>query len=141
MPLAVTDRDRWLALVLLLAALLLGYFVLVHPWWTVPMQEVGARVGELRERELRIRTQLQQAPQVRRELDAALAQHRRAIARDRGADARNHRVVTGDRFALVVPVSYTHLDVYKRQEDLFATPLPQRLVYVMGCLLYTSRCV
>ena len=31
-----------------------------------------------------------------------LAQHRRAIARDRGADARNHRVVTGDRFALVV---------------------------------------
>lgn len=74
MPLAVTDRDRWLALVLLLAALLLGYFVLVHPWWTVPMQEVGARVGELRERELRIRTQLQQAPQVRRELDAALAQ-------------------------------------------------------------------
>ncbi|WP_334180144.1 type II secretion system protein GspM [Pseudoxanthomonas sp.] len=74
MPLAVTDRDRWLALVLLLAALLLGYFVLVHPWWTVPMQEVGARVDELRERELRIRTQLQQAPQVRRELDAALAQ-------------------------------------------------------------------
>ena len=52
MPLAVTDRDRWLALALLLAALLLGYFVLVHPWWTVPMQEVGARVDQLREREL-----------------------------------------------------------------------------------------
>ena len=74
MPLAVTDRDRWLALALLLAALLLGYFLLVHPWWTVPMQEVGARVDELRERELRIRTQLQQAPQVQRELTAALAQ-------------------------------------------------------------------
>jgi len=74
MPLAVTDRDRWLALALLLAALLLGYAVLVHPWWTVPMQEVGARVDELRERELRIRTQLQQAPQVQRELTAALAQ-------------------------------------------------------------------
>lgn len=74
MPLAVTDRDRWLALALLLAALLLGYFMLVHPWWTVPMQEVGARVDELRERELRIRTQLQQAPQVQRELEAALAQ-------------------------------------------------------------------
>lgn len=74
MPLAVTDRDRWLALALLLAALLLGYFLLVHPWWTVPMQEVGARVDELRERELRIRTQLQQAPQVQRELQAALAQ-------------------------------------------------------------------
>ncbi len=74
MPLAVTDRDRWLALALLLAALLLGYFILVHPWWTVPMQEVGARIGELRERELRIRTQLQQAPQVQRELAAAIAQ-------------------------------------------------------------------
>ena len=70
----LTDRDRALALVLLLAALLLGYFVLVHPWWTVPMQEVNTRVGELRERELRIRTQLAQAPQVQRELAAALAQ-------------------------------------------------------------------
>ena len=68
MPPAVTDRDRWLALALLLAALLVGYFVLVHPWWTVPMQDVGARVDELRDRELRIRTQLQQAPQVQREL-------------------------------------------------------------------------
>lgn len=74
MPPAMTDRDRALALVLLLAALLLGYFVLVHPWWTVPMQDVNTRVGELRERELRIRTQLAQAPQVQRELAAALAQ-------------------------------------------------------------------
>jgi general secretion pathway protein M len=71
---AVTDRDRWLALGLLLLALLLGYGLLVHPWWTVPMLEVNGRVAELRERELRIRTQLQQAPQVQRELDAALAQ-------------------------------------------------------------------
>nr|WP_225590915.1 type II secretion system protein GspM [Pseudoxanthomonas sp. PXM03] len=54
--------------------MLLGYLVLVHPWWTVPMQEVNVRVAELRDRELRIRTQLQQAPQVQRELAAALAQ-------------------------------------------------------------------
>lgn len=71
---AVTKRDRWLALALLLAALALGYFLLVHPWWTVPMQAVNARVDELRQRELRIRMQLQQAPQVQRELAAALAQ-------------------------------------------------------------------
>jgi general secretion pathway protein M len=71
---AVTDRDRWLALGLLLLALLLGYGVLVHPWWTAPLLEVNARIDELRERELRIRMQLQQAPQVKRELDAALAQ-------------------------------------------------------------------
>ena len=74
MPLAVTERDRWLALAVLLVALLLGYLVLVHPWWTVPMQEVNVRVAELRDRELRIRTQLEQAPQVQRELAAALAQ-------------------------------------------------------------------
>ena len=30
------DRDRWLALGLLLAALALAYLVLVHPWWTAP---------------------------------------------------------------------------------------------------------
>lgn len=70
----VTRRDRWLALALLLAALLLGYAVLVHPWWTVPMLQVNERVAELRGRELRIRTQLEQAPQVQRELAAALAQ-------------------------------------------------------------------
>ena len=74
MPPAITDRDRWLALALLLGALLLGYLLLVHPWWTVPLQETGRRVAELRERELRIRTQLQQAPQVQRELAAALEQ-------------------------------------------------------------------
>lgn len=71
---AATDRDRWLALGLLLLALLLGYGVLVHPWWTVPMVQVNDRIADLRDRELRIRTQLEQAPQVRRELDAALAQ-------------------------------------------------------------------
>ena len=70
----VADRDRWIALGLLLGVLVVAYFVLVHPWWTVPMQDVGARVDELRDRELRIRTQLQQAPQVQRELAAALAQ-------------------------------------------------------------------
>lgn len=71
---AVTDRDRWLALGLLALAVLLAYAVLVHPWWTAPMLEVNQRIEELRERELRIRTQLQQAPQVQRQLQAALAQ-------------------------------------------------------------------
>ena len=33
MPPAITDRDRWLALALLLGTLLLGYLLLVHPWW------------------------------------------------------------------------------------------------------------
>lgn len=76
MPSAPTDRERWLALALLLAALLLAYLVLVHPWWTVPMRAADARIEELRTRELRVRMQLEQAGAV----EQALAQARREIA-------------------------------------------------------------
>nr|WP_295942411.1 type II secretion system protein GspM [uncultured Xanthomonas sp.] len=71
MPVQVDKRDRWLALGLLLAALALGYLVLVHPWWTVPMREVDAQIQELQQRELRVRMQLQQAPQVAQRLRQA----------------------------------------------------------------------
>jgi general secretion pathway protein M len=73
MPARTAQQDRWLALGLLLAALALAYLVLVHPWWTVPMREVGARIAESQSRELRVRTQLQQRPQVERQLAAAQA--------------------------------------------------------------------
>ena len=68
---AYPDRDRWLALGLLLLALAVAYALLVHPWWIVPMREAGQRVEELRQRDLRVRTQLQQAPEVQRGLAAA----------------------------------------------------------------------
>ena len=74
MPPAHADRDRWLALGLLLAAALLAYLLLVHPWWTTPLLEVNQTIDGARERELRVRTQLQQAPEIRKQLDAALAQ-------------------------------------------------------------------
>lgn len=67
MPLPA-DRDRWLALGLLLAALLIAYAVLVHPWWTVPLLEANQRIETLQQRELRQRMQLKQAPQVRQRL-------------------------------------------------------------------------
>ena len=60
----VRPRDRWLALGLLAAALALAYLLLVHPWWTLPMREAGARIAALQQRELRARTVLQQAPQI-----------------------------------------------------------------------------
>jgi general secretion pathway protein M len=62
------ERDRWLALGLLLAALALAYLVLVHPWWTAPMLETQRRIHGLQERELRMRMQLQQQPQIQRRL-------------------------------------------------------------------------
>lgn len=60
----VPERDRWLALGLLLGVLLLVYAVAVHPWWTVPMRALGERIEGLQERDLRVRMELAQAPQV-----------------------------------------------------------------------------
>ena len=74
MALATAERDRWLALALLAAVLALAYLVLVHPWWTAPMLEVNQDIADSRDRELRVRTQLQQAPQVEKQLAAATAQ-------------------------------------------------------------------
>ena len=71
---ANADRDRWLALGLLLAVLAVVYLLLVHPWWTAPMLQVNQDIADSRNRELRVRTQLQQAPQVEKELAAAVAQ-------------------------------------------------------------------
>ena len=65
---APADRDRWLALGLLLAALVVAYAVLIHPWWTVPIRDANARIESLQERELRQRMQLGQAPLVRERL-------------------------------------------------------------------------
>jgi|SRR5690606_2384403 len=59
-----TRRDRWLAAGLLLVVLGVAYVVLIHPWWTVPMRDADARIESLQQRELRLRMQLQQAPQV-----------------------------------------------------------------------------
>jgi len=67
----VSKRDRWLALGLLAAALALAYGVLVHPWFTVPMGEVEDRIDTARERELRLRMQIKQAPLVRQRLQQA----------------------------------------------------------------------
>jgi general secretion pathway protein M len=76
MPLQPAERDRWLALGLLLVALALAYLLLVHPWWTVPLQAENARIESLQQRELRLRTQLQQAPEVERRLQQVLAMQR-----------------------------------------------------------------
>jgi general secretion pathway protein M len=63
MPLA-SERDRWLALGLLLGVLALAYLLLVHPWWTAPMLETNDRIASLQQRELRARMQLKQAPAI-----------------------------------------------------------------------------
>ena len=67
----VSNRDRWLALGLLGAALALAYAMLVHPWFTVPLQAVQERIDAARERELRLRMQIKQSPVVQKRLEQA----------------------------------------------------------------------
>ena len=74
------DRDRWLALGLLLGAVAIAYAVLLHPWWTAPMLEANGRIASLQERELRARMQLGQAPEIARRLAQAQAMEARAPA-------------------------------------------------------------
>jgi general secretion pathway protein M len=70
---AVADRDRWLALGLLVLALGLAYLLLLHGWWTLPMLETQDRIQALQQRELRQRMQLRQAPDVARRLQQVQA--------------------------------------------------------------------
>ncbi|MFZ5637452.1 MAG: type II secretion system protein GspM [Pseudomonadota bacterium] len=65
---AVSPRERWAALGLLAGALLVGYFLFVHPWWTVPMLELQSRIDDLKDRDARARATLQQAPEIRKRL-------------------------------------------------------------------------
>lgn len=62
------DRDRWLALALLLAVLGLVYLLVLHPLFTVPLRAADARIEELRGRDARVRGLLRQAPAIRERL-------------------------------------------------------------------------
>lgn len=66
---AIPERDRWLALAILAGVLALAYLVLVHPWWTAPMLETAERIESLQQRDLRVRMELAQAPQVQARLE------------------------------------------------------------------------
>jgi general secretion pathway protein M len=73
----LADRDRWIALGILGAVLVLAYFLLVHWWWTSPMLDVGGRIAELQARDASARATLAQAPEVRRRLENVRAQSSR----------------------------------------------------------------
>jgi general secretion pathway protein M len=66
-------RDRWIALGVLAGVAALAWLLAVDPWWGAPLRAVDARIGSLQQRELRMRMQLQQAPQVAQGLERARA--------------------------------------------------------------------
>lgn len=69
-----SKRDRWAALAILLAVLSLAYFICIHPWFTQPLGHVQADIDSLRQRELRMRMLLAQAPDIAERLKHAQAQ-------------------------------------------------------------------
>jgi general secretion pathway protein M len=68
------DRDRWLALALLLAVLGLLYLLVLHPLFVAPLRETDARIQELQARDARLRGLLAQRTEVERRLAALDAQ-------------------------------------------------------------------
>ena len=62
------DRQRWLALGLLLAVLGLFYLLVVHPLFTVPLRAADARIADLQARDARARDLLLQRPLIQQRL-------------------------------------------------------------------------
>ncbi|MEO5629405.1 MAG: type II secretion system protein GspM [Thermomonas sp.] len=58
------ERDRLLALALLLAVLGLLYLVVLHPLFTQPLRAADARIADLRDRDARVRALLEQKPEI-----------------------------------------------------------------------------
>ena len=62
------ERGRFLAVVLLLIAVLLAYLLGVHWWFTARHLEIASEMGELRERELDFRTTAAARPEIEKQL-------------------------------------------------------------------------
>ena len=62
------ERDRWLALALLVAVLGILYLLIVHPLFTVPLQAADTRIQDLQDRDARARGLLQQRPLIERRI-------------------------------------------------------------------------
>jgi general secretion pathway protein M len=60
--------DRLKLLGGLALAVVLGYFVLLHWWWTAPMLAMGKEIAELRDQELALREEIAQRPVLEGEL-------------------------------------------------------------------------
>ena len=70
---ARAERDRLLAMALLVAVLAMVYLLFVHPLFTQPLRAADATISDLRDRDARVRALLEQAPEISRrlaELDA-----------------------------------------------------------------------
>ena len=56
--------DRWLALAMLLVPLTLIHVLVIHPFWVAPMRSGWDQLVDLRQRQLRVQAEIDQADQV-----------------------------------------------------------------------------
>jgi general secretion pathway protein M len=70
-PFVLKPRDRRIAaIVLLLLALLLGYFVLLHWWFVAPLQQIGGEMADLRDTQTRYAAAIAEKPELQKRLAA-----------------------------------------------------------------------
>ena len=62
------DAERWRALGIAFAVLLLAYLVLLHWWFTAPMLSLGAEIADMREQEQGLRNEIAQRPKLEQRL-------------------------------------------------------------------------
>jgi len=68
-PLVLKPRDsRLAALLLLLLALVLGYFLLVHWWFVAPLRAIDAQMSDLRDTQSRYAAAIAEKPQLERRI-------------------------------------------------------------------------
>ena len=66
------SKGRYLALALLLAAVLIGYLLGVHWWFVAPHLDYAGQMSDLREQQLKFRETTAQRPQIERQLAEVL---------------------------------------------------------------------
>jgi general secretion pathway protein M len=63
------DAERWRALGIAFAVLLLAYLVLLHWWFTAPMLRLGAEIEDLRAQEQELNLEVRQRPKLAQRLE------------------------------------------------------------------------
>ena len=62
------QTERWRAIGVALAVLLVAYLVLLHWWFTAPMLSLGAEISDMREQEQSLRNESAQRPKLEQRL-------------------------------------------------------------------------
>ncbi len=106
--LKLTPRDSRIAAIgLLLLALLLAYFLLLHWWFVAPLRDIGAQMDELRDTQSRYAAAIAEKPQLQRRI-AALGAGR--AASDAFLPEHDPNTATADLMQRVVDAVNAHTE-------------------------------